>query len=284
MAKISVVIPVYNEEESIADTIERIQKVSKKIKQEVEIIAVNDASKDNSLQILKKISGIKIVSHPYNLGYGASLKDGIRAATGEWIMITDADGTYPIEDMPKLAEDIPQYDMVVGARTGKEVHIPLLRRPAKWFLGKLANFMAGKKIEDLNSGLRIFNKAKAMEFMKLYPPGFSFTSTITLAFFTNDYTVKYIPINYYQRTGKSTIRPIKDFIGFTTLIFRIVMYFRPVKFFLIPGMLLILLGIAYGAYQYFTSLAGIGDFPILITIIGVQTVLMGFLADVISKK
>ncbi len=284
MTKITVVIPVYNEEESIADTIERIQKVSKKIKQDVEIIVVNDASKDNSLQILKKISSIRIVNHPYNLGYGASLKDGIRAATGEWIMITDADGTYPIEDMPKLVEYIPQYDMVVGARTGKEVHIPLLRRPAKWFLGKLANFMAGKKIEDLNSGLRIFNKAKAMEFMKLYPPGFSFTSTITLAFFTNDYTVKYIPINYYQRTGKSTIRPIKDFIGFITLIFKIVIYFRPLKFFLVPSLLLILFGIGYGVYQALTLPTGLGQLPVLAIVTGIQLVFLGFIAEMVAKK
>ncbi|HLF54674.1 MAG TPA: glycosyltransferase family 2 protein [Candidatus Nanoarchaeia archaeon] len=284
MAKISVVIPIYNEEESIADTIERIQKVSKKIKHDVEIIAVNDASKDNSLQILKKISGIKIVSHPYNLGYGASVKDGIRAATGEWIMITDADGTYPIEDMPKLVEHIPQYDMVVGARTGKEVHIPLMRRPAKWIINKLANFLSGHKIDDINSGMRIFNKEKAMEFIKLYPSGVSFTSTITLAFFTSDYTVKYIPTNYYKRIGKSTIKPIKDFIGFITLIFKIVMYFRPLKFFLAPSMLLILFGIGYGTYQTMTSSTGIGQLPMLAVITGIQLVFLGFIAEMVAKK
>lgn len=280
MVKYSVVIPAYNEEVSIADTVRRAKKACKN----AEIIVVNDGSTDRTKAILNKLKGIHAINQPYNLGYGVSLKKGIREAKGEWIIITDADGTYPVEDIPKLLKHLPQYDMVVGSRTGKTVHVPFMRKPAKWFITKLANFLSGQKIPDLNSGLRVFNKAKALEFINLYPSGFSFTTTITLAFFTKDYTVKYVPINYYKRKGKSSIRPLRDFIGFTTLIFRIIMYFKPVRFFLIPGILLILAGVIYGAYQIQYLATGLGDVPLLLLIIGAQTILMGFLADVVAKK
>ena len=285
MAKFSIVIPVYNEESAVHDTVERIKQVIGKLTEhEFEIIAVNDGSTDKSIEILKKIQGILVINNPYNLGYGASLKRGMHAASGEWIIITDADGTYPVEDIPKLLKHIPEYDMVVGARKGKDVHIPFFRRPAKWFIGALANFMAGKKIDDVNSGLRVFNKAKAMEFVRLYPSGVSFTTTITLAFFNSDYTVKYIPTDYFKRKGKSSIRPIKDFVGFITLIFRIILYFRPMRFFLIPAFLLIIAGAAYGIYQITQFPTGLGDVPVFLLIIGIQTILMGFIADVVSKK
>lgn len=282
MINLSIIIPIYNEAEAVKDTIERIQKLPLK-EHKLEIIAVNDGSTDDTLNILKTINGIKIVDVPYNIGYSASIKRGMLHAQGDWIAITDADGTYPVEQIPVLLEDIPRYDMVVGSRTGKNVSIPFFRKPAKWIIGKLANFMAGRKIPDINSGLRIFNKSKAMEFMKLYPSGFSFTTTITLAFMTRDYTVKYIPINYFKRKGVSTIRPIKDFVGFITLIFRIIMYFKPLKFFLIPSALFTIIGIAYAIYQI-KQFSGIGDFPVLMIMIAIQTMLMGVLADSLSKK
>ncbi len=278
---ISIIIPIFNESEAVKDTIERIQKLHLK---DFEIIAVNDGSTDNTLKILKSINGIKILDIPYNIGYGASIKRGMSHAKGEWITITDADGTYPIEKIPALLEDIPYYDMVVGSRTGKNVSIPFFRRPAKWIIGKLANFMIGRKIPDINSGLRVFDKAKAMEFMTLYPSGFSFTTTITLAFMTKDYTVKYIPIDYFKRKGKSTIRPLRDFVGFITLIFRIIMYFKPLKFFLTPAIVLIMAGIIHGLYEVIKLPTGLGDLPVLLLIIGIQTMLMGFLADSLSKK
>jgi glycosyltransferase involved in cell wall biosynthesis len=278
--KISVLIPAFNEEESIQDTVSRVKKAIP----HAEIIVINDGSKDNTGKILEKLNEIKVITNPYNLGYGASLKKGLREASGDYIAITDADGTYPIEDLPKLLKDIPKFDMVVGSRTGKNVHIPFFRKPAKWFIGKLANFMSGKKIPDLNSGLRVFDSQKAKEFMKLYPSGFSFTTTITLAFLTNDYTINFIPINYFKRKGKSTIHPIKDFIGFITLIFRIIMNFRPIRFFLVPGIFLILAGISYGVWQVLNLPQGLGEFPVLLFITGLQIVLMGFIADAVSKK
>jgi len=284
MTKISILVPVYNEELSIVETINKIKKILKKINFYSEIIIINDGSTDKTSEILEKVSSIKVINNPYNLGYGASLKKGLSVSSGEWIVITDADQTYPIEDIPKLLEFIPQYDMVVGARTGKIVKIPFIRRPAKWFIGKLANFVSGKKIDDINSGLRVFRSGKALEFFNLYPSGFSFTTTITLAFLTNDYTIKYIPINYFKREGKSSIKPIKDFIGFTTLIFRIIMNFKPLKFFFFPGFSLFVFGVIYGIYQIMSLPDGLGDLPPLAILTGIQIILMGFLAELIVKK
>lgn len=278
-SNVSILIPIFNEESVVKDTIKRIKKSIPG----AEIIAINDGSSDNTYKKLKTIKNIKILNHPYNLGYGASLKDGIRNATKDWIVITDADGTYPLEDIPKLIEHIDSYDMVVGARIGEKVQIPLLRRPAKWIIKVLASFLVGKKIADINSGLRIFNKEKALQFMSLYPSGFSFTTTITLSFFTSDYTIKYIPINYYKREGKSTIRPIQDFAGFITLIFRIIIFFRPLRFFLIPSLILILLGSVHGIYQIATLPSGLGQLPVISILAGLQIIFLGIIADLIVK-
>ncbi|MBW2967126.1 glycosyltransferase family 2 protein [Candidatus Woesearchaeota archaeon] len=280
--KLTILVPVYNEKSAISVTIRQIQKVMSGSSIKYEIITVDDGSIDGTEKILKGIKGIKTVTHPYNLGYGSSLKTGLRHAKGEWILITDADGTYPIKDIPKLLRYRHQYDMVVGARTKKGVKIPLSRRPAKWIIGGLASFLTGKKIPDLNSGFRLFRKDMAMEFYHLYPQGFSFTTTITLAAFTNNYTTKYVPINYYKRKGKSSIKP-SDFIMFLALIFRIVMYFKPLKFFITPGLLLITLGVFWGIGQFITS-DNIAQVPPLLILTGIQICFLGLLADLIIKS
>ena len=278
--EISIIVPIFNEQSVVKDTIEKI----KKIVPSSEIIAINDGSSDDTPKILKSIDDIIVINHPYNLGYGASLKDGIKTATCKLIVITDADGTYPIEDIPKLLKYSSTYDMVVGARIGREVYIPFFRRPAKWIIKILASFLVGKKIPDINSGLRVFNKEKAIEFMNLYPSGFSFTTTITLSFFTNDYTIKYIPINYFKRTGKSTIHPLKDFTGFIALIFRIIIFFRPLRFFIIPSLILIIMGIIHGTYQIITLPTGLGQLPVISILAGLQIIFLGIIADLIAKS
>ncbi len=276
---ISILIPIFNEEASVAQTIERVKKAMGK--QPYEIIAINDGSTDSTGNVLKAINGIKTISHPYNLGYGASLKTGLRNAKGEWILITDADGTYPIESIPELLKYRNEYDMIVGARKGKNV--PMMRKPAKAIIGFLANTLTGKNIPDLNSGFRLFKKDVAMEFMHLYPSGFSFTITITLACLTNGYTVKYVPIEYSKREGKSSINPIRDFIGFLSLIVRIMLYFNPLKFFLLPALLIIAVSTAVGLYQFFYE-GHVTQLPFIALLAGIQIGLLGMLADLISKK
>ncbi len=283
---ISVVIPVYNEERSVEETIKKAKFFLNKNRVAYEIIVVNDGSKDLSREILENIDDIKLINHPYNQGYGASLKTGIKASKGKYILITDADGTYTIENIPRLLKYAGKYDMVVGARTGKKVYIPLSRRPAKFILSTLANFLSKKYIPDLNSGFRIFKKELALRFFHLFPSNFSFTTTITLAALTNDYTVKYIKIDYRKRKGKSSIKPIHDFLNFSSLIFRISIYFNPLKifvplsfFFLFLGTARILEILIRTNFQERLSLTGM-----LFFILGIQTLLLGVIADLIVKR
>lgn len=142
---ISIVLPIFNEEKEIEKGIKQIKKALDQSGWTYEIIAVNDCSTDNSEQVLKKCTGVFVVKNPYNLGYGSSIKRGMQHAKYEWVGITDLDGTYPNEDFLKLLKSTANYDMVVGERTGKKVVNPLLRRPAKWMLNKLASFLCQKR-------------------------------------------------------------------------------------------------------------------------------------------
>jgi len=159
------------------------------------------------------------------------LKTGIMAASHNLILITDADGTYPVEYIPELVAGLETADMVVGARMGKNVAIPLVRRPAKWVLNKLANYVTGTRIPDLNSGMRAFRKNIARQYFAILPDQFSFTTTITLAMLCDNYAVRYIPVDYLPRQGKSKIVPW-DAASFAVLILRTATMFRPFRVFL----------------------------------------------------
>nr|MBA4405431.1 hypothetical protein [Nanoarchaeum sp.] len=283
MVKLSIIVPVYNEEGAILDTINRLKEVQKKIKDSSEIIVVNDGSTDKTRLILNDIPGIKHIGHNKNKGYGASLKTGIKEASGEFIAITDADGTYPVEDIPMLYSHMNKYDMVVGSRTKKGAKIPLVRRPAKFMINKLAEHISQTKIPDLNSGLRIFKKDIAIRYWNLFPEGFSFTTTITLATMTNDYNVKFIPINYYKREGKSSIKPIKDTANFISLIIRMMTYFRPLRILAPLGIFLFLAGLIKAIYDLFNN-NYIGAGSIMVILTGIQIIVLGLIADLIIKR
>lgn len=279
---VSIVIPAYNEEESIAEVLEQIARVMNSGDIEYEIIVVDDGSTDNTAEVLKELN-VKVVRHTYNKGYGASLKTGIRKAAGDIIVITDADGTYPPEEIPNILSLMNENDMVVGARTGGKVKIPLIRRPAKWFLSKLANYLSETTIPDLNSGLRAFRKDAATKFFNILPNGFSFTTTITLGMHSDDYNIHYMPINYHERSGKSKINPIKDTLNFILLIISTIMYFNPLKVFLPVGVSLFVLGVILLFYDVFV-IQNLGDKTILVFSVSFLIGLLGLLADLIVKK
>jgi len=282
--KISIVIPTYNEAGGIEQTIRGLKKELSELNLEYEIIVVNDGSEDKTEEILKKIPWIQLINHPTNKGYGAALKTGIKRSEGELIMIIDADNTYPSEATPELIKHISNYDMVVGARVGKNAKIPLIRKPAKYFLNKLANYLSETKIPDLNSGLRIMKRDFIEKFIPILPNGFSFTTTITLGALTNGYSVKYIPINYSKRVGKSKFRPIRDTLNFFQLVIRTVLYFNPLKVFAPLSLILFLAGVIILIYTYFFT-PKILDITVAIIIISsIQMLAIGMLADLISKK
>ena len=283
---LSIIIPVYNEEKNIKKTIYKIDTILKKSDlKNYEIIVVDDCSNDSTNQTLKQSKiNFNLIEHERNMGYGASIKSGIKKSKYNVIAITDADGTYPIEEIPEMYKKIKDFDMVVGSRTGKSVKIPFIRKPAKWFIGKLANYLAGFKIPDINSGLRLFKKEDALRFFKILPNGFSFTTTITLAMLTNDMQIKYIPINYMKRKGKSKIRPIRDTLNFIQLIIRTVMYFNPLKMFVPVSLILLLISLIVFIYSYL-ALPKILDTTVAILFISsIQILAIGMLADMINKR
>ena len=281
---ISIVVPAYNEAEAIGDVLKNLKNVMNTANWKYEIIVVDDGSTDGTGNITRKIHGIKVISHADNRGYGAALKTGIRNAESERILMIDADGTYDSKEISKLLKHAKEYDMVVGARTGKKVNIPMVRKPAKFFLSLLANYLSGAKIPDLNSGLRIFKKEIALQFFNILPQRFSFTSTLTLACLSNDYSIKYVPVNYYKRKGKSTIHPIKDTINFILLINRTIMYFNPLKVFLPAGSLILTMGLLKLIFVDILLNHNITDLSVVLTFTGVQICFFGLLADVIVKQ
>ncbi|MGA1198236.1 MAG: glycosyltransferase family 2 protein [Candidatus Latescibacterota bacterium] len=282
LGMVSIIIPAYNEENAIVETIEQVRQVMSASQYDYELIIVNDGSTDKTGEKARQ-AGARVLNHETNHGYGAGLKTGILAAKGDWIVITDADGTYPNDRIPDLLSEAGPHDMVVGARVGDAAKIPLIRRPAKWALAQFANYLSETKIPDYNSGLRVFRKDLAKRFFKILPSGFSFTTTITLSSLCNGYRVKYIPIAYYERTGKSKIKPIRDTYRFFMLILRTTVYFNPLKVFMPISFTLFNLGIVKLAHEIYTA-GGVAETSIFLVLASFQMAALGLLADMIDKR
>lgn len=288
MCRTSVIVPAYNEGDSIEDTLEKLTKLKELL--QCEIVVVNDGSTDDTHEKItsfmeKKGVDVTYLRHEYNLGYGAALKTGMKQARHEIITIIDADATYPFDRIRDLLDTLEQdkaCDMVVGSRTGDDVTYPLLKKIPKYFIKKLAVYISGRKIPDINSGLRSFKKSVAMKFFRLYPQGFSFTTTITMAMLCSGYEVRYININYYKRVGKSKIKPIRDTLRFFELLLRMAMYFNPLKVF----MPMALLGMGVSAFVLGRDV-WLGDLTQGSVLMPIATMLflsIGLLADMIVKK
>jgi len=279
---VSIVIPAYNEELGIVESVNGVREVMAKSHYDYEVIVVDDGSTDRTSELVRT-TGARVVRHEENRGYGAGLKTGIQAAKGDWIVITDADSTYPADRIPDLLHDAGEYDMVVGARVGGAAKIPLIRRPAKWVLAKIANYLAETKIPDYNSGLRVFRKDLALKFFKILPQGFSFTTTITLCSLTHGFRVRYIPIEYFVRKGKSKIHPIKDTYRFFMLIVRTTVYFNPLRVFMPIGAVLGTLGMGKLAHEIIVT-GGLAETSVLLLLGSFQTIALGLIADMINKR
>jgi glycosyltransferase involved in cell wall biosynthesis len=231
---ISVVVPVYNEEEVVVATLNDIVAALDGFV-EYEIILVNDGSTDSSLEKVQTagIKNLSIINHIENLGYGKSLYDGILLAKHDCVAIIDGDGSYPASSIRELYKYYPQYDMVVGARRGKEYTKGTFKRWARYLFKYLAEYASGKKVPDINSGLRIFRKDIVINYQDSLCTGFSFTTTITLIFLLNHYFVKYIPIDYFRRKGESKVKPFKDTLRAGQIILEAILYYNPIKLFLL---------------------------------------------------
>lgn len=282
----SIIIPCYNEADAILPTLDRIKNALGDTAK-YEIICIDDGSTDGTRQTLRSCSGtdssIRLVEHDRNRGYGAALKTGIRNARHELIVITDGDGTYPVDRIPEFVVRLADKDMVVGSRAGADVVYPVLRRLPKVFLRAWASWLADEGIPDINSGLRAFRRGIALRFMRILPDGFSFTTTITIAMLTNHYRVEFVPISYRSRIGRSKIRPVRDTLRFVQLILRTGVYFAPLRVFM-PIAFLIGLGfLASLAYDVFW-LENITDKTLALLLGAGNTAMFALLADMIDKR
>ena len=282
----SVVVPCYNESAALPEAIETL-RANINLPGNYEIIVVDDGSTDDTPAKLalaqQRDPGLVVVTHSQNVGYGAALKSGIRQARSDTIVITDADGTYPNEEIGRLVELAERYDMVVGARTAANVTYPLVRKIPKVFLTGYASWIANRKIPDLNSGLRVFKKSVVERYFHLLSDQFSFTTTSTLAFLTNGYRVHYEPIGYSQRIGRSHIKPIRDTLRFVQLIARMGMYFRPLRV-LTPFIVMVSIGFLVSlAYDVFW-LHNLTDKTVTLMMFSLNTTFFALLADMIDKR
>ncbi|MDQ4421049.1 glycosyltransferase family 2 protein [Sphingobium sp. DEHP117] len=244
---VSVVIPAYNEENAVIPTIEKVREVLNDAGIPFELVVVNDGSKDGTAAAAKS-TGVHVVDFPHNGGYGRALKAGIAVTKAPLVAIIDADGTYPAEMLPQMIEMAAYNQMVVGDRGAAMKGVPMIRKPAKWVLNNLASYLAGHKITDLNSGLRVFQRPELERFIHLLPNAFSFTTTITLCMLASGFNVSYLPITYGKRVGTSKIKAV-DFFRFMMLVFRLTVYFQPLRIFMPLGAFLFLIGVGKAVYD-----------------------------------
>lgn len=282
---VTVLVPCYNEEDAAAGTIEQLDAALAPLG-DFEILAIEDGSEDDTLAVLRgleqRFPRLRVVEHGQNRGYGAALKTGLRHARSELVAIIDADGTYPIADLPKLVGMMDGQDMVVGARTGENVQYPLIRKIPKFFLRAWINWIVKQKVPDINSGMRVFRRAMAQKFVRVLPNGFSFTITITISALRNNYRVRFEPIDYFARTGQSKISPIKDTLRFLQIIGRTGMYFAPLR---ILAPVIALLGLATAAsIGYDLYIQDMTEKTLLLMTAFLNMTMFAVLADMIDKR
>ncbi|MFN3167341.1 MAG: glycosyltransferase family 2 protein [Phycisphaeraceae bacterium] len=285
----TLIVPAYNEEGAILETIQSLRQYLTDAGH-YELLVVNDGSTDRTREILEAAAkddpGLSVVHHSRNSGYGSALKTGVRRARGEYIVITDADGTYPNHRIPELVAKCREgWDMVVGARTGDDVTYPLIRKIPKTFLKAYASWIARQPIPDINSGLRVFRRDLTETYLHFLPGGFSFTTTITLAMLTSYRKVLFVPIDYHPRIGKSKIKPVRDTLNFVQLIARTGMYFAPVRV-LLPVIALsffaMLLSLGYDMFML--DEPNLTDKTVTLFMLTLNSGMFALLADMIDKR
>jgi polyisoprenyl-phosphate glycosyltransferase len=282
---ISVVIPAFNEGQGVGLTVERIKLQTSHLCCPVEILVVDDGSEDETEALAKKV-GARTLRHPHNLGYGAALKTGIRGASYDTIVISDADGTYPADAIPQILDLYGRgYDMVVGARTGQSYRGSALKWPMRLILRFLVEWTTGRRIPDINSGLRVFSRERMTRFLPTLSNSFSFTTSATLVYMLGGLFVIYVPIKYDQRIGQSHVRMWRDSLRTLQYIVRTIALFNPMKLFVL---LTIFCGLGGIAALFLLFLAGRWDLGLLVlaisTLVAILVFALGLVVEALRRN
>jgi len=273
---LSIVIPAKNEATSIGD----IVSAARAEFPGAEIIVVDDGSTDDTAETAEK-AGAMTVRHPESLGNGAAIKSGARAASGEILAFMDADGQHDPREFGKLLDKLENgYSMVVGARES-ESHASIGRLFANGFYNELASLLTGRQVTDLTSGFRVARAKLFKEFLYLLPNGFSYPTTITMAFMRSGYPVRFETVKVDQRKGSSHIRPIRDGVRFLAIIFKVATLYAPLKIFLPISGVFLATGLGWYAYTYFT-LGRFTNMSLMVITASVIVFLIGLISEQIT--
>ena len=272
---VSVVVPAFNESGSIAGVVTALRAVAPWH----EVIVIDDGSTDGTGKAAQD-AGARVVRHPYNKGNGAAVKSGIRAATGEWIAIVDADGQHRGEDARRIVDKLGDYDLVIGARD-PHTQATMGRRVGNGLLNRLASYLTERPIPDLTSGYRAARREYLLEFIHLLPNGFSTPTTTTLAFIKAGYNVAFEPIAAQPRIGTSKIRLASDGAKFFLILLKVITIFSPLRIFAPISAAAFLVGAAYGAWNFIYH-ARIPNGAVLLLMFSVIVILVGLISEQIS--
>lgn len=280
---VSVVLPVYNERGHLVEEITRIRAGLDASPYRYEIIVVDDGSSDGSGEELVALEGIRLIRFAQNRGTGSARRAGTRAAQGRVVVWTDADMTYPNDEIAMLVKELDGVDQVVGARTSEQGTAKAARVPAKWLLRCLASYLTQTKIPDLNSGFRAFRRSVALQYLHLLPPGFSCVTTLTMTFLANGYSVRYVPIEYRTRAGTSKFHWWVDSKRYLVQILRLVLSYNPLRVFLPLAGALFTVGFIKLGYDAVDKDLRLATNTLLIFFAAFQLIVIGLLADLVVR-
>jgi polyisoprenyl-phosphate glycosyltransferase len=288
---VTVVLPCFNERGHVLDEVERITAALDASGMSYELLAIDDASTDGTREVLAEATAryphLRYMPFHRNQGSGTARRIGTREARGEIVVWTDADMTYPNERIPELVQmlhDDPTFDQVVGARRTEEGTYKFLRVPAKWAIRKLASYLTETRIPDLNSGLRAFRRSVALPYLRLLPPGFSCVTTLTVAFLSNSHEVRYVPIDYATRAGRSKFHFTKDAYRYILQVLRMVMYFNPLKVLMPVALVVLALGAGKLVYDVVVPPFSVPGSTLLLLVTGIQIAALALLADLVVRS
>jgi polyisoprenyl-phosphate glycosyltransferase len=280
---VSIVLPIHNEAGHLLQEIERISRALDASAYCYELVVVDDGSTDGSGDLVRGVAGVRLITLRDNRGSGAARRAGTLAARGDVVVWTDVDMTYPDDRIPELVDELGDYDQVVGARTSEQGTQKAIRVPAKFAIRRLASYLVETPIPDLNSGFRAFRRDVGQQFVHELPDGFSCVTTLTLSFMSNGYAVRYVPIPYAERAGRSKFHWWGDTKRYLRQVVRMALSYNPLRIFMPAGLVLLALAIGKLAFDWTTRDFSLSPNTLLLFLAAFQIMTTGMLADLVAR-